>query len=71
MLRVTIPPACRQTLNLWSDPLFLRARVPLEQVSKHAVVWSTQTQMQMHIKVKYLLDYYFMSGFTELRIPSG
>ncbi len=37
-LRVT--PACRQTFTLWSDLAFLRAGVPLEQVSRHAVVYT-------------------------------
>ncbi|XDV34056.1 hypothetical protein PO909_004266 [Leuciscus waleckii] len=32
------PGNCRQTLSLWSDPSFLRAGVPLEQVSRHSVV---------------------------------
>ncbi len=38
--RVAITPECRQTFSLWSDPLFLRAGVPLEQVSRHAVVFT-------------------------------
>jgi hypothetical protein len=36
--RVRVTPHCRQTLSLWSDPSFLRAGVPLEQVSRHSVV---------------------------------
>ena len=36
--RVQVTPHCRQTLSLWSDPSFLRAGVPLEQVSRHSVV---------------------------------
>ncbi|XDV37913.1 hypothetical protein PO909_007437 [Leuciscus waleckii] len=36
--RVTITPECRQSFSPWSDPSFLRAGVPLEQVSRHAVV---------------------------------
>jgi hypothetical protein len=36
--RVPVTPHCRQTLSLWSDPSFLRAGVPLEQVSRHSVV---------------------------------
>ncbi len=38
--RVQITPACRKTFRPWSDPLFLRAGVPLEQVSRHAVVFT-------------------------------
>ncbi len=37
--RVSITPYCRQTFRPWSDPSFLRAGVPLEQVSRHAVVF--------------------------------
>ncbi len=33
--RVQITPACRKTFRPWSDPSFLRAGVPLEQVSRH------------------------------------
>ncbi len=36
--RVTITPACRQAFSPWSDPAFLRAGVPIVQVSRHAVV---------------------------------
>ncbi len=39
-LRVQVTPACRQTFNPWSDLSFLRAGVPLEQVSRHAVVYT-------------------------------
>ncbi len=39
-LRVQVTPACRQTFTPWSDPSFLRAGVPLEQVSRHAVVYT-------------------------------
>ncbi len=38
--RVQITPACSKTFGLWSDPSFLRAGVPLEQVSRHAVVYT-------------------------------
>ncbi len=38
--RVAITPECRRTFSPWSDPLFLRAGVPLEQVSRHAVVFT-------------------------------
>ncbi len=37
--RVQVTPACHQTLTPWSDLSFLRAGVPLEQVSRHAVVY--------------------------------
>ncbi len=36
--RVQISPACRRTFSLRTDPLILRAGVPLEQVSRHAVL---------------------------------
>ncbi len=39
-LRVQITPACRQTFTPWSDLSFLRAGVPLEQVFRHAVVYT-------------------------------
>ncbi len=39
-LRVQVTPACRQTFPPWSDLSFLRAGVPLEQVSRHAVVYT-------------------------------
>ncbi len=38
--RVAITLECRQAFSPWSDPLFLRAGVPLEQVSRHAVVFT-------------------------------
>ncbi len=38
--RVQITPACRKTFRPWSDPSFLRAGVPLEQVSRHTVVFT-------------------------------
>ncbi len=37
---VQVNPACRQTFTPWSDLSFLRAGVPLEQVSRHAVVYT-------------------------------
>ncbi len=39
-LRVQVTPACRQTFTPWSDLSFPRAGVPLEQVSRHAVVYT-------------------------------
>ncbi len=39
-LRVQVTPACCQTFTPWSDLSFLRAGVPLEQVSRHAVVYA-------------------------------
>ncbi len=39
-LRVQVTPACRQTFTPWSDLSFLRAGVPLEQVSRHTVVYT-------------------------------
>ncbi len=39
-LRVQVTPACRQTFTPWLDLSFLRAGVPLEQVSRHAVVYT-------------------------------
>ncbi len=38
--RVQITPACRTTFSPWIDPSFLWAGVPLEQVSKHSVVFT-------------------------------
>ncbi len=38
--RVQVTLACRQTLTPWSDLSFLWAGVPLEQVSRHAVVYT-------------------------------
>ncbi len=37
-LRVGITPQCRCSLSPWVDLAFLRAGVPLEQVSRHTVV---------------------------------
>ena len=37
-LRVPLTPSCRRTLVRWLDPSFLWAGVPLERVSRHAVV---------------------------------
>ncbi len=37
---VRVTPACCQTFTPWSDLSFLRAGVPLEQVSMHAVVYT-------------------------------
>ncbi len=37
---IQITPACRKTFSPWSDPSFLRAGVPLEQVYRHAVVFT-------------------------------
>ncbi|KAI2668058.1 ORF V: Enzymatic polyprotein [Labeo rohita] len=36
--RVNITPSCRQTLSPWTDIVFLRSGVPLEQVSRRVVV---------------------------------
>ncbi len=36
--RVSLTPSCRRTFSPWSDLAFLRAGVPLEQVSRHDVV---------------------------------
>ncbi len=38
--RFQITPACRKTFSPWLDPSFLWAGVPLEQVSRHAVVFT-------------------------------
>ncbi len=38
--RVQITLACRKTFSPRSDPSFLRAGVPLEQVSRHAVIFT-------------------------------
>ncbi|KAL0147528.1 hypothetical protein M9458_057156, partial [Cirrhinus mrigala] len=37
-IRVNITPSCRQTLSPWTDMMFLRSGVPLEQVSRRIVV---------------------------------
>ncbi len=39
-LRVWVTPACRHIFTPWSDLSFLRAEVPLEQVSRQAVVYT-------------------------------
>ncbi len=39
-LWVQVTPACRQTFTPWSDLSFLQAGVPLEQVSRHAGVYT-------------------------------
>ncbi len=39
-LRFQVTPACCQTFTPWSDLSFLWAGVPLEQVSRHAVVYT-------------------------------
>ncbi len=36
--RVSLTPSCRRTFSPWSDLAFLRAGVPLEQISRHVVV---------------------------------
>ncbi|KAL0195457.1 hypothetical protein M9458_009029, partial [Cirrhinus mrigala] len=36
--RVGVTPECRRLFSPWSDPVFLRAGVPLGQVSRHMVV---------------------------------
>ncbi|KAL1270896.1 hypothetical protein QQF64_029912 [Cirrhinus molitorella] len=36
--RVGVTPECRRLFSPWSDPVFLRAGVPLGQVSRHIVV---------------------------------
>ncbi len=36
--QVSVTPSCRHTFSPWSDLAFLRAGVPLEQVSRHVVV---------------------------------
>ncbi len=36
--RVSLTPSCHRTFSPWSDLAFLRAGVPLEQVSRHIVV---------------------------------
>ncbi len=34
---VQITPACSRTFSVWTDPSFLPAEVPMEQVSRHTV----------------------------------
>ncbi|KAI2650818.1 Transposon Ty3-G Gag-Pol polyprotein [Labeo rohita] len=36
--RVNITPSCRQTLSPWTDIVFLRSGVPLEQVSRRIII---------------------------------
>ncbi len=43
--RVSITPSCRQTFSPWSDLAFLRAGVPLLQVSRHVVVSTDASAM--------------------------
>ncbi|KAL0183722.1 hypothetical protein M9458_019418, partial [Cirrhinus mrigala] len=37
-LRIGVSPQCRRLFSPWSDPAYLRAGVPLGQVSRHVVV---------------------------------
>ncbi len=43
--RVSVTPSCRQTFGPWSDLAFLRAGVPLVQVSRHVVVSTDASAM--------------------------
>ncbi len=43
--RVSVTPSCRQTFGPWSDLAFLRAGVPLVQVSRHVVVSTVASSM--------------------------
>ncbi len=43
--RVSLTPSCRRTFSPWSDLAFLRAEVPLEQVSRHVVVSTDASAM--------------------------
>ncbi len=43
--RVPVTPSCRQTFSPWSDLAFLRAGVPLVQVSRHVVVSTDASAM--------------------------
>ncbi len=43
--RVSVTPSCRQTFGPWSDLAFLRAGVPLGQVSRHVVVSTDASAM--------------------------
>ncbi len=45
MYRVSVTPSCRQTFGPWSDLAFLRAGVPLVQVSRHVVVSTDASAM--------------------------
>ncbi len=44
-LRVGISQQCRRSLSPWADLAFLRAGVPLEQVSRHTVVTTDASSM--------------------------
>ncbi len=44
-LRVAISQQCRRSLSPWTDLAFLRAGVPLEQVSRHTVVTTDASSM--------------------------
>ncbi len=44
-LRVGISQQCRRSLSPWTDLAFLRAGVPLEQVSRHTVVTTDASSM--------------------------
>ncbi len=56
--RVSLTPSCRRTFSPWSDLAFLRAGVPLEQVSRHVVVstdasatgWGAMCNGQKHLR---------------------
>ncbi len=54
--RVQVTPACRQTFTLWSDLAFLRAGVPLEQVSRHAVVYMDASTIGSNFSVLQILS---------------
>ncbi len=43
--RVSVTPSCHQTFGPWSDLAFLRAGVPLVQVSRHVVVSTVASAM--------------------------
>ncbi len=43
--RVSLTPSCHRTFSPWSDLAFLRAGVPLEQVSRHIVVLTDASAM--------------------------
>ncbi len=59
-----VSPQCRRSLSPWTDLAFLRAGVPLEQVSRHTVVttdasstgWGTicNGQVRQHLPGKFL-----------------
>ncbi|KAI2661295.1 ORF V: Enzymatic polyprotein [Labeo rohita] len=44
-LRIGVSPQCRRLFSPWSDPAFLRAGVPLGQVSRHVVVHTDASTM--------------------------